>query len=99
MNIVCVNRPCDRPAVCNPIARCAKNRAPFTPPTVREQLEAGPKFVASEGICIACGRFREDESTQVDKSTGLGIKCWRSWRWSSVRERSNQVNEQPGQEA
>lgn len=54
--------------------------------TIRERLLAGPVFVPERGVCIGCGDFREGEGGVVDKSTGLGILCWRAWRWSSVRE-------------
>lgn len=64
--------------------------------TVREHLEAGPKFVPVDGVCITCGDFKEFEPetpNKVDKSTGLGVRCWRSWRWSSIRERPPLVDD------
>lgn len=55
------------------------------PLTLRERIENGPKFDAMMGgPCIACG---EDEiGAERDSSTRLCRPCWRSWRWSMIRE-------------
>lgn len=59
------------------------------PVQIREQLANGVKFVqdtTSKGPCIACGGFGEDDHRLVDKSTGLGPRCWQAWRWSPKAE-------------
>lgn len=68
------------------VAADAKRTQVVSGPSVRQKIESGAHFIAEDGTCLACGGFREDEAGKVDRSTGLGILCWRHWRWSPVAE-------------
>jgi len=70
------------------MARLPQQAARVTPnPSIRTQIDAGPHFVPTDGICIACGGFGQCAGKAVDEETGLGEACWRVWRWSPIRER------------
>ena len=62
--------------------RCLKHRR--EPLTVPQQITVAPVFArrAQKVDCAACNA--EDV---VDTLTGLCRPCWRSWRWSPIRER------------
>jgi hypothetical protein len=61
-------------------------------PSVREQIEAGPKFEPSTDERGACICWTAGKGEYYDRTTGLCRDCWRAWRWSPTRER-----ERPGE--
>ena len=60
------------------------------PLTLKQSIAAGPKFESTwpgNGVmCSACGDGEKDPGN-VDATTGLGIRCWRAWRFSMEPKR------------
>ena len=66
----------------------APKRDTRPPLTVRQQLVDGGTFDPVPGTCITC--MRED-TNEVDRSTGLGLLCWRAHRFGANRAREIKV--------
>lgn len=77
----CAQPECKKPPLSGS-ARCVDHQ--FKPLTVRQRISQGPAYNPVPGICAACGGYGDEITTSIDRLTGLGVACWRAWRFAQA---------------